>query len=184
MKYWSKGIDHLDKVDKIFKNYRTKKVLLNTDKTAFHVLFNSVCSQQISTTAANSIQLKSKLIFKKITLSNFVSKVSKIENLPITKNKKKCIFSLIKYLNDHKNIRFKLMSDQEVYDHLINIFGIGPWTIQMFNIFYKGSQDIIPIKDLGFINSYKKLYKDPFLNNLDSNIFLWNYCDYEFMVSL
>ena len=59
------------------------------------------------------------------------------------------------------------MSDQEVYDHLINIFGIGPWTIQMFNIFYKGSQDIIPIKDLGFINSYKKFYKDPFLNNLN-----------------
>ena len=89
MKYWSKGIDHLDKVDKIFKKYRTNKVLLNTDQTAFQVLFNSVCSQQISTTAANSIQLKSKLIFKKIILSNFVSNVSKIENLPITKNKKK-----------------------------------------------------------------------------------------------
>ena len=173
MKYWSKGIDHLDKVDKIFKKYRSNKVLLNTDQTAFQVLFNSVCSQQISTTAANSIQLKSKLIFKKIILSNFVSNVSKIENLPITKNKKKCIFSLVKYLSDHKNIRFKLMSDQEVYDHLINIFGIGPWTIQMFNIFYKGSQDIIPIKDLGFINSYKKFYKDPFLNNLNSNILLW-----------
>lgn len=113
------------------------------------------------------------MIFKKIILSNFVSNVSKIENLPISKNKKKCIFSLVKYLSDHKNIRFKLMSDQEVYDHLINIFGIGPWTIQMFNIFYKGSQDIIPIKDLGFINSYKKFYKDPFLNNLNSNILLW-----------
>ena len=173
MKYWSKGIDHLDKVDKIFKKYRTNKVLLNTDKTAFQVLFNSVCSQQISTTAANSIQLKSKLIFKKIILSNFVSNINKIENLPITKNKKKCIYRLVKYLNGHKNIRFKLMSDQEVYDHLINIFGIGPWTIQMFNIFYKGSQDIIPIKDLGFINSYKIFYKDPFLNNLDSNILLW-----------
>lgn len=88
MKYWSKGIDHLDKVDKIFKKYRTNKVLLNTDQTAFQVLFNSVCSQQISTTAANSIQLKSKLIFKKIILSNFVSNVNKLKIFLLPKIKK------------------------------------------------------------------------------------------------
>ena len=28
----------------------------------------------------------------------------------------------------------------------------------MFNIFYRGSSDIIPLKDIGFINSYKKYY--------------------------
>ncbi|MDC0861687.1 hypothetical protein OAQ08_03740 [Alphaproteobacteria bacterium] len=173
MNYWSSGIRYLENNDQIFKSYRQEKNLLNTNKSAFHVLFDSICSQQISTSAASSIQLKSKILFNKITLSNFASDINKINELPITKNKKKSVLSLVKFLTLNKNIKWKLLSELDVYNHLINIFGIGPWTIHMFNIFYRGSSDIVPLNDLGFINSYKKFYKDPLLKKLESNILLW-----------
>ena len=174
MNYWSDGIRHIQKIDPIFQNYGIKKKVLNINKSAFEVLFNSICSQQISTSAAQSIQKKSKLIFKKISMTNFTSNLNKIDKLPITGNKKKCLISLVNYLNKNKSIKWRSLSDQEVHNHLINVFGIGPWTIQMFNIFYRGSSDIIPLKDIGFINSYKKYYNDPQLKDLNFYINKWS----------
>jgi 3-methyladenine DNA glycosylase/8-oxoguanine DNA glycosylase len=174
MKYWSDGIRHIQKIDPIFYNYGSTKKILNINKSAFEVLFNSICSQQISTSAAQSIQTKSKLIFKKISMTNFNSNLNKIDKLPITGNKKKCLISLINYLNKNKSVKWRSLSDQEVHNLLINVFGIGPWTIQMFNIFYRGSSDIIPLKDIGFINSYKKYYNDPTLEYLNSYINKWS----------
>ena len=91
MNYWSDGIRHIQKIDPIFQNYGIKKKILNINKSAFEVLFNSICSQQISTSATQSIQVKSKLIFKKISLTNFTSNLNEINRLPITGNKKKCL---------------------------------------------------------------------------------------------
>ena len=173
MNYWTVGINHIQNIDPIFKTYGTKKILLKTNKSVFEVLFNSICSQQISTSAAQSIQQRSKLIFKKNTLTNFTFNAKKINDLTITNNKKKCLLSLVSYLNKNNSIKWKLLTDKEVYDNLISVFGIGPWTIQMFNIFYRGSKDIIPLKDIGFINSYKKIYKDPSLKYLNSYISKW-----------
>ena len=36
----------------------------------------------------------------------------------------------------------------------------------MFSIFYLGLPNIMPLGDLGFINAYKKLYKDQNLTKL------------------
>lgn len=174
MNYWSDGIRHIQKIDPIFQNYGSKKNILNINKSAFEVLFNSICSQQISTSAAQSIQTKSKLIFKKISMTNFNSNLNKIDKLPITSNKKKCLISLVNYLNKNKSIKWRSLSDQETHNLLINIFGIGTWTIQMFNIFYRGSSDIIPLKDIGFMNSYKKYYNDPSLEYLNSYMNKWS----------
>ena len=43
----------------------------------------------------------------------------------------------------------------------------------MFNIFYRFIKFFIPLKDIGFINSYKKIYKDPSLKYLNSYISKW-----------
>ena len=174
MNYWHDGISHIIKIDPVFKTYGTEKKLLNINKSLFEVLFNSICSQQIATIAAQSIQFKSISIFKKISLKNFSSNLKKIDQLPLSGNKKKCITSLINYLSKNKSIKWKSLTDEEVHSLLINIFGIGPWTIEMFNIFYRGSKNIIPLKDIGFINSYKKYYKDPSLKYLNSNIKKWS----------
>ena len=89
MNYWSDGIRHIKNIDPIFHTYGTKENLLTNNSSVFEVLFNSICSQQISTIAAQSIQLKSISIFKKISLKNFSSNLKKIDKLPISGNKKK-----------------------------------------------------------------------------------------------
>ena len=70
MNYWSEGIRHIQKIDPIFQNYGIKKKILNINKSAFEVLFNSICSQQISTSAAQSIpELENEIqILEKLTL--------------------------------------------------------------------------------------------------------------------
>jgi DNA-3-methyladenine glycosylase II len=41
------------------------------------------------------------------------------------------------------------MSDQQVYDALIAVKGLGRWTVDMFLIFHLGRPDILPVGDLG-----------------------------------
>ena len=41
------------------------------------------------------------------------------------------------------------MDNQAIYDMLIKVKGIGPWTIDMFLMFSLGRLDIFPLGDLG-----------------------------------
>ena len=51
------------------------------------------------------------------------------------------------------------MSNKEIEKELIQIKGIGPWTIDMILIFTLGRADIFPIGDLGVRNGFKILFK-------------------------
>ncbi|MEI9907736.1 MAG: hypothetical protein WDO06_07460 [Actinomycetota bacterium] len=42
-----------------------------------------------------------------------------------------------------------LMHDSEVFEKLTSLWGIGPWTVDMFMMFQLGRQDIWPTGDLG-----------------------------------
>jgi DNA-3-methyladenine glycosylase II len=53
----------------------------------------------------------------------------------------------------------KLLSNEEVYNILLSIHGIGKWTAKMFLIFVLDRQNILPYEDAAFIQSYKWLYK-------------------------
>ena len=44
----------------------------------------------------------------------------------------------------------------------------------MFSIFHLGISNILPIGDLGFINAYKKYYKDESLKKLNNNSNKWS----------
>ena len=47
---------------------------------------------------------------------------------------------------------------QTIYDELITIKGIGPWTAEMFGMFYLLEKDIFPIKDIGIIRAMNQVY--------------------------
>ena len=53
-------------------------------------------------------------------------------------------------------------------DELVKLKGIGEWTAQMYLIFQLNRPNVIPMADIGFINSAKKLYniKEPINKNL------------------
>ena len=95
MNYWKKGCTYLLENDPVFKYYYNPKHQLKTNNNKFDVLFKSICSQQISVSAAMSIYKNSKSIIGPINFKNFKTNKSKIKNLPLSKNKKKCLNSLL-----------------------------------------------------------------------------------------
>jgi DNA-3-methyladenine glycosylase II len=45
--------------------------------------------------------------------------------------------------------RLARMSDQELIDHLVQVRGIGRWTVEMLLMFRLGRPDVLPVDDLG-----------------------------------
>lgn len=53
----------------------------------------------------------------------------------------------------------KQESEEVVFQKLIKLRGVGPWTIQNFLLFGLGRQNLFPTADIGIQNALKKLYK-------------------------
>jgi DNA-3-methyladenine glycosylase II len=50
-------------------------------------------------------------------------------------------------------------SEEEIFEQLIKLKGIGPWTIQNLLLFGYGKPNLFPAADIGIQNALKKLYK-------------------------
>ena len=172
--YWKTGCQYLLKNDLHFKKYYNKNHFLKLNKNKFDILFKSICSQQISVSAAMAIYQQSKKIMGTISYNKFKNQISLIEDLPLSNNKKKSIISLISNYELVQSIKFDDTFQLSPPYELTKIFGIGPWTVQMFSIFHLGISNILPIGDLGFINAYKKYYKDESLKKLNNNSNKWS----------
>ncbi|WP_204260500.1 DNA-3-methyladenine glycosylase [Bacillus sp. 22-7] len=78
------------------------------------------------------------------------------------------------------NINFdelKNLSDEEIYDKLIKLRGVGPWTVQNFLMFGLGRPNLFPAADIGIQNALKKLYKleaKPTLEEMETFSKSWN----------
>ncbi len=163
-KYWNKGKIHLSNKDKVLKKliqtYRNE--YLNLNPNYFHSLINSIIGQQISVSAADSMKTKFFNLKRNITPQT----VSKLR----TKDLRKCGLSRQKILYIRNISKFFLQnkkfikninksSEEEIYNNLIEIKGVGNWTIHMFLMFSYGSSNIFPTGDLGFLKAISKLYK-------------------------
>lgn len=118
----------------------------------FDTLVGIVISQFISTKAADTIfkQIRGNFNSKYLDAKHFQSKeISEIKELGLSKNKAKTIKELSElYLS--KNIKdLSKLSDQNLNEKLLSIFGIGPWSLNMFEIFCIGKLDIFSSKDAG-----------------------------------
>ena len=164
--YWKIGCKYLLENDPYFKNYYNKNHFLKLNKNKFDILFKSICSQQISVSAAMSIYQQSKKIMGAINYNKFKNQILLIQDLPLSNNKKKSIISLINNYKLVQSIRFDDSFQSDPPYQLTKIFGIGPWTVEMFSIFHLGISNILPMGDLGFINAYKKYYNDESLEKL------------------
>ena len=85
-----------------------------------------------------------------------------LKNTGLSRQKLDYIINLANYfienLDKTTNEYFLNAHEETIKSNLISIKGIGPWTIEMFLIFYKMSPDILPMGDIGLINSVKKVY--------------------------
>lgn len=163
--YWNKAKKYLSGNDIILKKViqsTDNKHFLTRSHTPFQTLANAIIGQQISVTAASSVLKKlkanigglspsgvynaKKLLLKKSGLSR-----QKIEYLTVLADK---FVSTPSFFYGFKN-----KSDEEIIIRLCSLKGIGEWTAQMYLIFQLNRPNVLPLADIGFINSMVNIYK-------------------------
>ena len=163
-KYWNKGNIYLSNKDKVLKKliqtYRNE--YLNLNSNYFHSLINSIIGQQISVSAADSMKTK----FFKLKRNITPQTVSKLRTTDLRKcglSRQKILYirNISKFFLQNKKFikNINKSSEEEIYNNLIEIKGVGNWTIHMFLMFSYGSSNIFPTGDLGFLKAISKLYK-------------------------
>jgi len=176
-KYWNKGIIYLSNKDKVLKKIidQFPKQSLNLNDNSFHALINSIIGQQISVSAANSMKKKLFALKRNIT-PRTIKNIKKIDFKKCGLSKQKILYinNIANFFLENKKFINEINKADDLYirENLIQIKGIGNWTVDMFLIFTHGSSNIFPTGDLGFIKAISKHYKkdlpldDKFLSNL------------------
>ncbi len=130
----------------------------------FASLVESVISQQLAIKAADTIHSRLVILAKgKITPAR-IAKIS-IEELRlagVSGAKAKTLHGLANAGLDGQ-ISFdelhEIESDQEIFQQLTSLWGIGPWTVDMFMMFQLGRLDIWPTGDLGVRRGWERIHR-------------------------
>src|SRR5579862_2034142 len=54
--------------------------------------------------------------------------------------------------------KLRRMSEAEIHERLVQVRGIGEWSVQMFLMFRLGRPDVLPIRDLGIQKGFQHVY--------------------------
>ena len=134
----------------------------NPERSHFETLVSSVISQQLATAAARTIKERFAIECGKITPKNVAAmELEQMRAAGLSGAKAKTIQGLATSALD-KSVDFKKlheMDDDQVYKSLTSLWGIGPWTVDMFMMFQLGRLDIWPTGDLGVRRGWEKLHK-------------------------
>ena len=170
----NKSIKHLEKDQKI-------KTLINKypipefypNDNYFDALSKSIIYQQLSGKVAKIIYTRFLSLFKKKipTPKQYINiKNSDLKGIGLSRQKINYINNLsVFFIEKDNTLQFKTESNQEISKQLIEIKGIGQWTIDMFMMFTLCKSDILPVGDLGIKKAFKQLYN---LKELPSEIFM------------
>jgi len=135
---------------------------LTINKKPFETLANAIIGQQISVMAAASILRKLNSKIPSISAKN----INKLHHMTLKScglSKQKILY--LKILSNMCTCKptlftdLKHLSNNDIIAELTKLKGIGEWTAQMYLIFQLNRQDVVPMLDIGFINSFKKIYK-------------------------
>ena len=136
--------------------------LVKPKLSQYQSLIRAVIAQQVSTAAAQTItaRLETKCAGS-ITAEKVGALTSKqLQSVGLTGAKVRTISELTAAaLSGEINFRkFAHMSDEEIIQELVPLFGIGQWTVEMFLIFHLGRLDVWPIGDLAVRRGWDNLH--------------------------
>ena len=162
--YWQQSkefLTHTDpKLAKLILEHQQYSI--SSRGEALETLLRSIVGQQISVQAAASVwgQLEKKI--GKIKPENVIlMSFEELKSCGLSKQKVQYIINICNHfinfsIKDH--LYWENRSFKSIYDELITIKGVGPWTAEMFGMFYLLEKDIFPIKDIGIIRAMNQIY--------------------------
>ena len=162
--YWQESIEYLTKTDpklgKLFKQYSNYGI--SSRGEALETLMRSIVGQQISIQAAASVWGKLAKLIGNINPDKVLSaSFEDLKSCGLSKQKTQYIINIAEHFKTKKITNHSYWDErsyQDIYDELITIKGVGPWTAEMFGMFYLLEKDIFPIKDIGIIRAMNQVY--------------------------
>ena len=163
--FWPEATAHLAKRDKVLR--RLIKAFPEADfvsrRDPFEALARSIVGQQISVKAAQSIWARFAACAGAMTPAGVRALTP--ESL------RACGFSgrKVAYVQDLamrfdeglvKPRRWARMDDEAIIEELVQVKGIGRWTVEMFLIFHMKRPDVLPVDDLGLRRAMERHYND------------------------
>lgn len=134
-----------------------------------------VVEQQVSFKAAQTIKARFLTLIDGLNHSQILAlDHDLVQGVGLSNRKVEYIKNIYAHFNE-KPRDYGSKTAEEIYRSLIDIKGVGRWTIEMFLIFVMGAPDIFSKGDLALINSIKKNYAmDPLSDqDLDRLIERW-----------
>jgi DNA-3-methyladenine glycosylase II len=156
---------HLAKADPIMKRLIAKHghcPIAEREFQPFHMLANSIISQQLSTKAAATIKLRvGELVGVPFQTSRVLSvSPEELRGAGLSQAKTRYIRELAAHVNDGR-LDFDAiiaLDDESVIEKLIIVPGIGRWTAEMFLLFGLKRMDVLALGDAGLQRAARNLY--------------------------
>ena len=168
------AIEHLRKDPYLYK------LILNQERphfkkpeTPFYALSKTIIFQQLSGKSADSIHKRFLSLCNDNPSEQFIIKIDDLDlkSIGLSHQKIKYLKALSSFFLENDSIDFNDLSDKEISEKLIQIKGIGQWTIDMFLMFTLLRTNILPIGDLAIKKGFKILYE---LDELPTPEFMLN----------
>ncbi len=131
--------------------------------THFEALVESVISQQLAVKAAETIFARVKTLASGRVIPSRIAAISEIDmrSAGVSGAKFRTIQGLADAALSKKikvNKLHEIEDDSVIFDQLTSLWGIGPWTVDMFMMFQLGRLDIWPTGDLGVRRGWERIY--------------------------
>lgn len=157
--------EHLAKNDPVLRPIilRIGPARFRPHKDYYWELVDSIISQQLSVKAARSIETRFQELFgSQVPAPEQILEkdVEELRSVGLSRPKAGYISDLAQHIVDGKIKfdRFDSLSNEEITKELIDVKGIGEWTVHMFLMFCMGRLDVLPVGDLGIRNGMRQLY--------------------------
>ena len=133
-------------------------------ETHFESLVSSVISQQLATKAAATIHERLVKQCKGVITPRKVVKLSdeQLREIGVSGAKSRTIKGIATAALDKSipiNEIDQFHDDQEIFDALTSIWGVGRWTVEMFMMFQLGRLDVWPTGDLAVRRGWDIIHK-------------------------
>jgi DNA-3-methyladenine glycosylase II len=157
-------ISHLSKDKRLKKLIDTQEPysLLKGKKVYLH-LVSSILSQQLSTKVAKVLHKRFLDLYggKEPSAQQVLeTPVAVFRSIGFSNAKASYVHNVCRFFIEHKitDARLYNMSNDDVFELLTQIKGVGRWTVEMILMFTLGREDIFAMDDLGLKQSVIKLY--------------------------
>lgn len=138
---------------------------MKTKRQLFERLVRTVISQQLGTAAARSIFVRVKEACGGIISVESVRGVApaKLRKAGLSGAKIKTIKEIAKAVRNNSLdlLSLKTAPEEQAAEALLNVWGLGPWSVEMFLMFALGRSDVFSPGDLGLVRAIEAIYGLP-----------------------